>query len=257
MNSANQYDFAFHYGERFFNNFLGVQLAGNLEKRIRSNERINVDYNQTRIEPDYFIDDFLLEFTDEIRKRDGFSVLLDLNTPDNGTIRINNVYGRTKRDYLWSTRDYPSNEGGDQSGNPVYDYRDREQEINTFNSSIRGDNKLLGLNLNWGLSLGQSESDFPFDYEAIFVEPSGMQASPMLRTGPEQLISYAVNNFPNTSLYWAYNRSQRNFDKERTAFLDIARQYLLSNNISGEIKIGGKYKVKDRSNDRSEDFTPY
>ncbi|MDZ7292812.1 MAG: TonB-dependent receptor [candidate division KSB1 bacterium] len=258
MESANQYDLSFHYGERFFNNVLGVQLSGNLEKRIRSNERIDVDYNQSLSGgTDYFIDNFGLEFTDEIRKRDGFSVLFDLNTPDNGTIRVNNVYGRTKRDYLWSTRDYPSNGGGSQQGNPVYDYRDREQEINTFNSSIRGDNNLLGMNLKWGLSFGQSESDFPFDYEAIFVEPSGMRASPMLKTGPEQLISYAVNNFSNASLYWTYYRSQHNFDKERTAFLDLGRQYLFGQNISGEIKIGGKYKVKDRSNNRTEDFTPY
>lgn len=259
MESANQYDFSLRYSERFFNNFLGVQLAGNLEKRIRSNERINVDYNQNKnaSEAGFFIDDFLLEFTDEVRNRDGFSVLLDFNTPDNGSIRINNVFGRTKRDYIWSTRDYPSNGGGDQSGNPVYQYRDRQQEINTFNSSIRGDNNLLGLNLNWGLSMGQSESDYPFDYQTIFVEPSGMNASPMVQTNPAQLISYAVNNFSNANLYWAYFRDQHNFDKERTAFLDIGRQYLLTKKISGELKIGGKYKTKDRSNNRSEDFTPY
>lgn len=258
MESADQYDFSLHYGERFFNNVLGVQLVGNLEKRIRSNERINVDYTQSPAEAEgYFIDDFLLEFTDETRKRDGFSLLLDVNTPDNGTIRINNVYGRTKRDFLLSTRDYPSNGGGDEQGNPVYTYRNREQEINTFNNSIRGDNNLLGLNLNWGLSFGQSESDFPFDYEAVFVEPSGMRASPKLTSGPERLISYAENNFANTSLNWAYNRSQRNFDKERTAFFDMARPYLFGQKISGEIKIGGKYKTKDRSNYRTEDFTPY
>lgn len=258
MGSANQYDFALHYGERFWNNTLGVQFNGNLEQRIRSNERIDVDYNQGLSGgADYFIDDFLLEFTDEIRKRDGFGVLLDLATPDNGSIRFNNVYGRTKRDYLLSTRDYPSNGGGDQSGNPVYQYRDREQEINTINSSLRGDNNLLGLNWNWGLSFGQSQSDYPFDFEAIFVEPSGMRASPMVRTDPEQLISYAFNNFSNSSLYWTYNRDQHNFDKERTAFLDLTRKYLLGPKISGALKFGGKYKVKDRSNNRREDFTPY
>lgn len=259
MGSANQYDVSFRYGERFFNDRLGVQLAGNLEKRIRSNERIDVDYNQNpnASQAGYFIDDFLLEFTDEIRKRDGFSVLLDLNTPDNGTIRLNNIYGRTNRDYFWYNRDYPSNGGGNQSGNPVYDYRDREQEINTYNSSIRGENHLLGLNLSWGASFGQSESNFPFDYETIFVEPNGMKASPMVQSNPAQLISYAENKFANANLYWAYYRSQHNFDKERTAFLDIARTYLLGKKISGELKIGGKYKIKDRSNSRSEDFTPY
>lgn len=257
MESVNQYDFSAHYGERFFNNVLGMQLSGNLEKRIRSNERVNVNYGELSYQS-YFINNFLLEFTDEIRKRDGLSAIFDVNTPDNGTIKFSNVYGSTKRDFLWNKRDYPVEGAGDYAGFPGYRYRDREQEIKTFSSAIRGDNNLFGLNLNWGLSFAESKSEYPFDYEAVFVEQDGMAArDDRIRTNPEQLIPLAVNNFSIASLNWTYYRSQRNFDKERTAFLDIAQQYLLSNNISGQIKIGGKYRVKDRSNVRTEDFTPY
>lgn len=256
--SASQYDINFHYGRRFLSSLLGVQLAGNLEKRIRSNERIDVDYNQSlNFGKDYFINDFTLEYTDEVRKRDGFSVLLDWNTPDNGTIKFNNVYGRTKRDYFLSTRDYPSNGGGDQQGAPTFDYRDREQEINTFTSALNGDNHLIGLNLKWSLSFGQSESNFPFDFQTIFVGVDGMKPSPMLRTNPEQLIGYANTNYNAAGLSWGYNRGQRNLDKERTAHLDIARPYTLSHLFTGEARIGGKYKIKDRKNARFEDFTPY
>ncbi len=258
--SADQYDFSFHYGQRFFDNVLGVQLAGNLEKRIRSNERVDVDYFSKPEDygRDYYINDFSVEYTDETRKRDGFSVLLDINTPDRGTIKINNVYGRTQRDYLWSMRDYPGHGGGAYSGNPFYNFRDREQEINTFSSSVRGDNNLIGLKWNWGVSYGQSESTYPFDYETLFMEPSGMEVVPYeFKTRPEQLIDYAINNFQNANLYWASYYRQRNFDKERTAFLDLAKAYTLSNSFTGELKLGGKYKIKDRSNTRSEDFTPY
>jgi TonB-dependent receptor len=259
MKSANQYDFSLRYGERFFNNFLGVQLSGNLEKRIRSNERINVDYDQSLdLQKDYTIDDFLLEFTDEIRKRDGISLLLDMNTPDNGTIRINNVYSRTKRDYLWHSRDYPNTYGGaGDAGSPLYDFRDRKQELNTYSSSIRGNNKLIGLDLNWGLSFAQSKANFPFDYEVTFKELGGMKSHDKFREHPEELISLAVNDFSGANMQWAYFRTQNNFDKERTAFLDVARHYVLSPNLSGEIKIGGKYKIKDRTNSRSENLSPY
>jgi TonB-dependent receptor len=257
IESAEQYDFSLHYGERFFDNLLGVQVNGNLESRIRSNERINVNYGfDQSFGGDYFINNFLLEFTDETRKRDGASILLDINTPDDGTIRINNVYGRTNRDYFWSSREYTSNGGGNFDG-PAFDYRDREQEIKTFNSSIQGDNHLLGFNLNWGATFAQSESFYPYDYEAIFVEDNGMDASPQLKSNPERLVSYAVNNFLNASLDWAYLRTQDNLDKERTAFLDVARQYVFGNLISGELKVGGKYKIKNRSNSRTEDLTPY
>jgi TonB-dependent receptor len=257
MESAKQYDFYLHYGQRFFDNFLGLQFNGNLERKIRSNERVNVNYSfDQSFGGDYFINNFLLEFTDEIRNREGLSLLLDFRTPDDGVIRINNVYGKTKRDYLWSYREYTSNGGGNYDG-PAYDYRDREQEIATFNSSIRGDNNLLGFKLNWGLSFAQSESDYPYDYEMIFVEDNGMDASPKLKSDPAQLVDYAVNNYLNASLDWAYFRTQDNFDKEKTAFLDAAWPFVIGNSWSGELKAGGKYKTKDRSNSRSENFTPY
>ncbi|MDM7924876.1 MAG: TonB-dependent receptor [bacterium] len=258
MKSADQYDGSFHYGERFFGGVLGLQVMANAEKRIRSNERIDVNYNQSLSDgTDYFINDFSVEFTDEIRKRDGGSLLLDVNTPDGGSVRFNNMFGRTRRSYFLSTRDYPSNGGGDQQGNPTFNYRDREQELQTFSSSVTGDNSLIGLHLNWGVSYGQSDSEFPFDYETIFVEPSGMAASPMFHTRPEQLIGYAMNNFSEAALYWAYDRRQDNSDKEKTAFLDVARQYRVGPYVSGELKVGGKYKSRDRSNRRAEDFTPY
>ncbi|QQS35309.1 MAG: TonB-dependent receptor [Ignavibacteriales bacterium] len=258
MHSANQYDFSFQYGERFFSNVLGVQLFGNLENRIRSNERINVDYGDSDTSRfDYHIENFLLEFTDEIRKREGFSIFLDFNTPDDGTIRFNNVYSKTNRNYFWSTRDYPTRGGGTFNGQTVYNHRDREQDLKTINSSIRGDNNLLGFGVSWGLSFAQSESEFPFDYGLLFVEPNGMGIAPEIKTNPAQLIPYAVNNFGNADLQWAYYRTQDNFDKERTAFIDISKDYEFGKLFSGQFKIGGKYKTKDRSNSRTEDFTPY
>ena len=257
MKSFKQYDFSLQYGERFFDDILGVQFNGNLENRIRSNERINNDYSfDQSFGGDYFISNFKLEFTDETRKRDGYNVLLDIKTPDEGVIRINNVFGRTRRNYLWSYREYTSNGGGDYDG-PAYDYRDREQEIKTFNSSIHGDNNLLGFKLNWGLSFAQSDGYYPYDYEAIFVEDNGMKASPKIKTNPEQLVAYAENNYLNASLDWAYFRTQDNFDKERTAFMNIIRSYIIGDFISGEVEFGGKYKITDRSNGRTENLTPY
>jgi TonB-dependent receptor len=257
MNSAKQYDFSLHYGERFFDNIMGLQVNGNIENKIRSNERINVDYSTDQsFGGDYFINNFQLEFTDEVRQRSGFSLLLDFKTPDDGTIRINNVYSHTKRDYFWFYREFTSNGGGDYDG-PAYDYRDREQEIGTFNSSIKGDNYLFGSRLDWGLSFAQSESFYPYDYEMIFVEDGGMQPSNKFQSNPEQLIDYAVNNYNNANLDWAYFREQDNFDKEKTAFINISTPFVLDNSLSGELKFGGKYRVKDRSNSQTEALTPY
>ena len=253
-----QYIFSVYYGERFVNNIFGVQVAANLEDRIRSNERININYSDQSLPDDvYFIGDFALEFTDERRKRDGLSLLLDFDTPDGGSIKFNNVYAKTQRDIFWSTRHYPVRGGGPQQGLPVYNYRDREQEISTLSSALSGTNYLFGVTLDWGASFAESQSEYPYDYEAIFVEPGGMGLPPQVKTNPEQIIPHAVNNFANANLYWTYFRSQDNYDKERTAFLNLSREYTFGRTISGELKFGGKINSKDRTNIRYEDFTPY
>ena len=260
MKSLAQYDFSFKYGERFFDDLIGVQITGNLESKIRSNERIDLDYDQTIAnQTDYVINDFTLEFTDEIRKRNGFSLLLDYNTPDNGTIKFNTVYNSTNRDYLLHLRDYPA--GGGTGGSVTYSFRDREREINTFNTSLTGDNNLFGLKVNWGLSFAQSVSKFPYDYQIDFLEAStntsGMQNPPRVKTNPELIIPHASNNFVSSTLYNAYYRSQNNLDKDKAAFLNVTYNYSLGNILAGELKAGTSFKAKTRTNANSEMYSPY
>lgn len=266
MKVYDQYDFALRYGERFFDDILGVQLSGNLERRNRSNERFNVDYSRVyQGFYDYNINDFRVEFTNEIRKRNGFGLLLDVATPDSGTIRINNVFNRTDRSYLFSTRNYPVGTGL----SVTYYSRDREQEIRTFNSSVRGDNYLAGTNLSWGLSFAQSDGEYPYDYAIDFIEPSqtdsnnvviaGMRGDTPanLREHPELLIPYALNNYAAAYLNTAYYRAEKNRDKERTAFLNIGRNYSLGDILAGEVKIGGKYRQINRFKESTEEYSPY
>lgn len=254
-----QYDFSLRYGERFFDDILGVQLTGNIERRDRSNESIDYSWNQNITNgTDYEMTDFEVQYSDEIRKRKGISLLLDINTPDGGTIKINNIYNTTDRDYLVLARNYPM-DGSDVT----YSARDREQKINTFNSSIRGDNTLFGMSVNWGVSFAQSIGEYPYDYTVDFLEPSSsnsqMKDIPSeYKKGPaEAIISYAWNNFEAAFMNVAYDRGEKNFDKEKAVFLDISNKYALGNYISGDVKIGGKYRSKSRSKVASEVVAPY
>ncbi|MBI5809328.1 MAG: TonB-dependent receptor [Ignavibacteriales bacterium] len=261
MNSVAQYDFSAKYGERFFDDLLGVQLTGTLESKIRSKELINLDYDQTiNNQTDYEINNFSLQFTDEIRKRNGLSLILDYNTPDEGNIKLNTVYNSTNRNYIYHSRDYPA--GGGTGGTVTYSFRDREQEISTFTGALTGDNNLWILKLNWGLSFAQSNADYPYDYYIDFLEPSnsgvsGMKPAPRLKTNPEEIIPYAYNNFKAATLYTANFRTQENLDIEKAAFLNALNQYSIGNNITGEIKLGAKYKSKHKDNVSTLTYAPY
>ena len=174
MQSAKQYDFSLKYGERFFDDLFGFQLNGNIESRIRSNEVADIDYDQNgNNQTTYFINNFNLRFIDEQRKRNGLNLILDYELPDEGSIMLNSSYNSTSRDYITHERDYPNGGGESQYlGGVTYSFRDREQELETFSSSLTGNNNLLGIHLDWGLSMAQSTSDFPYDYQLDFSEPS-------------------------------------------------------------------------------------
>jgi len=255
--TLNQYDFSAKYGERFFDDVLGVQISGNLEQRDRSSESTDLTYDFTPNNyTDYTLTNLTLQYVHELRKRGGGSVIFDINTPDNGSIKISNIYNKTNRDFITYNRNYPT----DASLGPLYFIRDQEQEISNFNSSINGKNHLLGLSVDWGVSFSQSKSDFPYDFYTDFFEPSessgGVATSGMANIpgqypkGPaETYINYALNNFQKAYLVWAYYRQEANLDKEKTAHLDLAEQYTIGNSMSGEIKFGGKYRDKIRSKD--------
>jgi len=259
-NSFNQYNFLFKYGERFFNNILGVQLNGNLEQRVRSTEVSNTSWNLTLDNfTDYKLTNLILDYTNELRNRNGLSLLLDINTPDDGLIKINSSYNKTERNSTLYNRDYPFSSS---EGSVRYGIRDIENALEAFNGSIIGDNYLSWFDIKWGFSFNQSTSENLFDYQMTFVEPTaaegdsvtqGMRNVPQeLKHGPaEDLIPLAVNNFDMATLEWAHYRGQKNIQIEKTVFLNLLKQYFISNYVSGEIKLGGKYKLMNRSRNSS------
>jgi TonB-dependent receptor len=234
MESAKQYDFTLKYGERFFDDLLGVQLNGNIESKIRSNEVTDLNYDQTILnQTSYFINNFTVRFIDEVRKRNGLSLILDYDTPDDGNIKLSGNYNSTDRSYITHERDYPNGGGQTQYlGGVTYRYRDREQELKTYNAALTGDNNLWDIKLNYGLSFAQSTSEFPYDYQLDFSEPSdqaaqsGMRSPPQIKNHPEQLIDYAYNNFTAATLAGAYYTGQDNLEKNKTAYLNLSRDYV-------------------------------
>ncbi len=264
--SFGQYDFNLRYGERFFNNLLGVQANGSIERRIRSSESTNIDYNMNLDSlRDYEVENATLYYTNELRNRYGFTLLLDVATPDSGVIKLNTIFNKTSRDYLESNRNYPTISNTDI----LFGGRSRQQDIQVFNAFLKGTNNLFTLNFDWGAGFAESGSEDPFDYTLDFKEPStidstGTPVSGMLpipstyRHGPiDKIISYALNNVSASYLYDAYDRYQKTGDKEQSAFLNVSKKYVLSDLFSGEVQAGGKFRSTTKMKDREEYISPY
>ena len=263
-NTYNQYNFYGSYGERFFNNLLGVQLFGNIEQRDRGSENYNVAYDQTLLNNTrWSISDFTINYTPETRKRKGARLLLDYATPDGGVIKFDGDFDRTERQLSTIGRDYPV-----EWATPDYNFTGQNINTDIISSALQGQNYLAGWQIDWNLSFTQSTTDEPYNYNLTFEEPStidsngtvlsGMKTIPTsLRNGPYQaLIPYAVDNFSYSYLTYGNIRTSNNLDFQRTVSVDIKREYTLSG-LSGEFKFGGKYNDHYHRRKSNYVFSPY
>lgn len=263
-NTYNQYNFYGNYGERFFNNLLGVQLFGNIEQRDRGSENYNVTYDQTLLNnTQWSISDFAIQYTPETRKRRGARLLLDYATPDGGVIKFDGDVDRTERRLSMIARDYPV-----EWATPDYNFTGQDINTNILSLSLQGNNNINTWQINWNLSFTQSTTDEPYNYNLTFEEPStldsngnvlsGMKPVPVsLRHGPYQaIIPYAVDNFSYAYLTYGNVRTSNNLDFQRTVSVDIKRDYTFSD-LSGELKFGGKYNDHYHRRSSKYDFAPY
>jgi TonB-dependent receptor len=266
MKSTNQYDGALRYGERFFGDVLGVQIQGGAERKIRSREDVNYGYrtfknptlpgydpSTTGLDNDYSISQFRVDFTDEVRKREGGQVILDANTPDSGSVKFSALYSSTARDYTLFNRVYPAGAGG---VNWDYSYRHTELQTSTVNTSLQGRNFLFGFDLDWSTSYAHSRVKNPFDYQMIFTETPGVkpgQSVPSGRDHPEEyIIPFAANEYAASTLTTASYFRKENLERERAASLNIGKKYTLTDQFSGEFKVGGKIRERSRWRDEEE-----
>lgn len=251
VKSAKQYDVSFRYGERFLNDLLGLQLQGSTEQKIRSQENISYTYltkdnyslpswgTYDAFAYDNDIDKiypFRVRFTDELRKRNGFQAILDINTPDSGSVKLSSVYAQTNRNYMIYERLYPT---------WVYNFEQIEQNLVTRNVSLQGKNYLEGLEIDWNAAYAESKITNPEDFRTMFTEPDG-GIELAIKDHPEQFNAAAKNNFALAYLDSMDRLKTENFDKEITLQLNVSKSFTLWNMLTNNVKAGVKNKAKSR-----------
>ncbi len=210
--SADQYNFSGSYSERFLDDLIGIHADAGVQRNILSNEYQNFNYTISAGN--------ILEYTNAKRDRYGANIFLDFVTPDGGSIKFNNIYNKIYTDYFESKAD------SSIYREPFLIFNDREEEQNVFLSSIEGSNYLFGLNVDWNAGISGSKSDYPFNYKLNF---------------------WGLSDFTKYYLENVVDNPSENYNREKTVSININKKYFLSDEITGEFKLGGKYRITSRS----------
>lgn len=258
IESLKQYDVQARYGERFFDNLLGVQLQANTERKIRSRENTNTSYytydnftlpdsgtyDINQYDNDYLISQFRVSFIDEVRRRTGGQMIFDLRTPDAGVVKATGVYSETRRETANHERFYP----GQGASRPyAYNYDLTEFNTSTVNTSLQGTNHVFGFKTDWLVSFAQSMTKNPFNYRTSFSEATPAAFTPSRGEPDVNIIAFAPNLFHMATLDSTALRRIENYDKELTYAFNLSRRFDLGGLWGDEVKVGWKYKHKSRS----------
>jgi outer membrane receptor for ferrienterochelin and colicin len=251
-----QYDIYSRAGRRFFDNKLGVQASFDLERKDRTSEQFSQSW-QILADSTYELQELGLTYSPETRTRYGASLILDYVLPGGGQIKYNSFFSRTDRDQCVYSRNYPA------QTTVTYSFGDHETRIHTFVNSLHGERVLFassGPKLYWGISHAISQKEKPYSYRMDFGEQPGMEniTNPDIFKGPgERLIPFALNDFRNATLSSASFETGTNKEKDLSFKLDLEQNFVFGKFLNGVIKIGGKYRGKDRSRTVDRDLGRY
>ena len=235
---------------RFLKNKLGVYLQGNSENRNRSSNEQSAGYIVRELPKIYEVHTDNLKLSDVIRyvNRTGATVVLDYKLKD-GAIQFKNFYsnGNTKINRYHESFDL-------RSSNRLHSYETRKEEydVKSFSSFLNYEQSFGSFSINAMLSNSSSNRDVPTNFDFQFEQPNAIKSEVLNKVlAPYELINYTNINDSINYLQNIYESSSNTIEIQNSASIDLKYDFAISKKINGNIKIGGKYRFKDRSFDKT------
>lgn len=251
-NDYGQYRGSFSISNRFFDDKLGAIFTGNIQRANRSSDLLDVSYNSEPTSTGDFkilVNNMNLGDRIETRDRYGANLALDYELKS-GSLMFSSFYGKTDRDEVRRRKRY-------RVGQSYTEYWLRNRQIHTdlYTNSLSGKHDLGIVQVDWRGSYSLTQRNMPRSHDSQFRELGAFRADLIEDEGPEQIPLGAKNNLEETFFKQDFLDSDNTEDRDFTAQLNIKMPFALTNNISGYIQTGGKFKDKFRQRDKNQDFT--
>ena len=250
-NTYNDYKLVLDLSRRFWNDRIGILGQIDNENRNRSSNEIGTSYNLYGETLDTINPLQLqsLNLNDWIRLNDRQNTLqvFDINIP-NGNISYSNLNSNIDKDITRYSISYalPSN----------YRYMNTGQGVNyikVLTESWKYEQTFLSnFHFDAFYSYSQSKNNDIF-YDFSFAEPFAYDTSTYDQS-IEVVQQIAKNDTANMSVNWYDFFVHKSDEKEKSQGFNFKYDFRLSNFISGNLKIGNKYRTKKRTYNRHHEY---
>jgi len=233
---------------RYFDDKLGLLLQISNERKSLDAENLTAEYEKQRGSLDEEMDSASVTRVDledvyRNRIRQGGAFVADYET-DYSKVKLTNFINIGKTNTRNYNRVFMDN--GSEKFMTNYD----EQELFTMVNSLNWDQTLPRGDLNLKVSRSQSKRDVPVGGSFSFRNNSGLE-NPANKYTPTNLINESKETFKNVFLHEIPIDISNNDEIIWSYSGNYNYSYSLSNNISGDLEIGGMYREKYREYDEN------
>lgn len=243
--------------DRFFDDVFGVLLTANVQRANRGSDKQTADYLFKReaagaeTRSVIQIDNLNLAYRSETRERYGAGLTLDYAL-DNGGLFLSSFISQTDRDILTLRKRYRVG-----SFTTEYDLTDRRQNTRLITTSLKGEHTFDVLEIEWQGAYSSSRQDVPYSNYARFQEVGAFNDGLIDDQGPTIIPGFARNDLSSTWFQYASFDPEKVVDQDRSAQLNVKIPLRFGEDIAGMVKMGGKFRGKNRTRNVTEYLTPF
>lgn len=238
---------------RFFDDRLGLIFTASAEQTDRSNDHFIAAYKVNGNTPTEglgytkpWITSTRLQCNLEKRNRYNAGLNFDFKIGHGSKIKMYNLFSALSRD-----RDIREKRYDLEGGRLRYVQTDADVRGSVLTNMLQGDHDFWNSTLSWGIGRSDSRQKTPYEHrlEYRMNAPFTVDIN-ALSTLPPHLVSAPGNvNESDVTQYYLYDgtfNTERTTEKEYSAWLDWKKSFDFGKLFNGYIKIGGKYRQKDR-----------
>ncbi len=255
INNIGRYKGGLTLSDRFFKSRLGMIMSASYDRTDRSNDTFSTSYSVIGDEPtaglDYRKPDITkisLESNLEVRTRYNVNLNFDLDLGNGNKLKFSNIFSRLERD-----RDLREKVYNFGSTRMSYDQTDVDNNTSNLSNVLQGDFNILGSTLSFGAGHSSSWVRTPWSNQIEYRidNPYLTPLSILEKMVPYEAIAPENVNESDMSLWYLYhgrNVRQHTDERELSGWIDWKVPFKIGKDVNGYIKIGGKYRQKDREN---------
>jgi TonB-dependent receptor len=248
--SYNNYKFSINAGNRFFKDKFGVLMTVGKEKVIRSSDNFDATYtsNPTAVDDQLLTDYTSLNERKRNRNRTHGGIVLDYKN-DFMKIKFNNIFSKMVDENIERVNNYRFI-NSDFQLDLIETIPTEKIQTNSLNTEFNILNTQLNADFSYSKTNLSSDEDL-YHFENPNVLPEGLTIKPAERLFalPSHLIDsfYTSTNSIDKSIFmWNDRENLSREDVTKRMALDWKIPLTLSEEVSGYVKVGGKYSKKMR-----------